>query len=159
VAGQGAGQVAARGKSNGENALPDTDEARRKRSEAARKANATKGREGRRQAALKALVTRGLKSLREAACKGVEARRRKREAARGAVTLGDLVGQVDRLEVRCRRCGRHGWLRLTGLIADHSAGMGLPDLAARLAAGCPRATAPDPAERCFVHFPQLLGTP
>ena len=33
----------------------------------------------------------------------------------------------------------------------------LPDLAARLAAGCPRATAPDPAERCFVYFPQLLG--
>ena len=40
---------------------------------------------------------------------------------------------------------------LARLIADHGAGTGLPDLAVRLAAGCPR------AERCFVYFPQLLG--
>ena len=80
-------------------------------------------------------------------------------SARGAVALGDLVGRLDRLEVRCRRCERQGRLGLARLIADHGAGTGLPDLAVKLAAGCPRATAPDPAERCFVHFPQLLGTP
>ncbi len=80
-------------------------------------------------------------------------------SAGGAVTLGDLVGRLDRLEVRCRRCPRHGWFRLARLIADHGADRRLPDLAVRLAAGCPRATAPDPAERCFVYYPQLLGTP
>jgi len=78
-------------------------------------------------------------------------------SAGGAVTLGDLVGRLERLEVRCRRCPRHGLLRLARLIADHGAGTGLPDLAARLAAGCPRAAAADLAERCFVHFPQLLA--
>ena len=77
--------------------------------------------------------------------------------AKGAVTLGDLAGRVDQLEVRCRRCTRHGRLRLAGLIADQGAGMALPDLAVRLAAGCPKAEAPDLGERCFVHFPQLLG--
>jgi hypothetical protein len=41
------------------------------------------------------------------------------------VTPGDLVG---RLEVRCRRCERHGRLGLAKLIADHGAGTGLPDL-------------------------------
>jgi hypothetical protein len=61
--------------------------------------------------------------------------------------------------VRCRRCERHGRLGLARLIADHGAGTGLPDVAARLAAGCPKATAPDLGERCFVHFPQLLEPP
>ena len=80
-------------------------------------------------------------------------------SAKGVVTLGELVGRVDRLEVRCRRCERHGRLRLARLIADHGAGTGLPDLAARLAAGCPKAQVPEPGERCFVHFPQLLELP
>ena len=64
-------------------------------------------------------------------------------SATGAVTLGELVGRLDHLEVRCRRCERHGRLRLARLIADHGAGTGLPDL----------------GERCFVHFPQLLELP
>ena len=80
-------------------------------------------------------------------------------SAKGAVTLGDLVGRLDRLELRCRRCPRHGRLGLARLIADHGAGTGLPDVAARLAAGCPEAETPDPGERCFVHFPRLLELP
>jgi len=80
-------------------------------------------------------------------------------SAGGAVTLDDLVGRVERLEVRCRRCPRHGRFRLARLVADHGAGTGLPDLAVRLAAGCPRATAADLAERCFVYYPQLLEPP
>ena len=74
---------------------------------------------------------------------------------KGAVTLGELVGWFDHLDVCCRRCERHGRLRLERLIAEHGAGTGLPDLAARLAAGCPKAGAPDPAARCFVFLPQL----
>jgi hypothetical protein len=77
-------------------------------------------------------------------------------STKGAVTLGELVGRFDHLEVRCWRCGR---LRLARLIADHGAGTALPDLAAPLAADCPKAGAPDPGERCFVHFPQLLELP
>ena len=35
----------------------------------------------------------------------------------------------------------------------------MPDLAVRLVAGCPKAETPDWGERCFVFFPQLLGSP
>jgi hypothetical protein len=47
-------------------------------------------------------------------------------------------------------------MRLARLIADHGAGTGLPDLAVRLAADCPKAETPNLGERCFVYFPQLL---
>src|SRR4051794_24572897 len=87
---------------------------------------------------------------------GREGRSELSMSAKGAVTLGELVGRLDRLEACCRRCERRGRLRLARLIADHGAGAGPPHLAARLAADCPRIGAPDPAERCFVYFPQLL---
>ena len=45
------------------------------------------------------------------------------------------------------------------LFAEHGAGIGVPDLAVPLAADCPKAQAASPAERCFVHFPQLLDVP
>ena len=58
-------------------------------------------------------------------------------SATGAVTLGEQAGRVEGLEVRCWRCERHGRPRLARLIADHGAGTGQPDLAARLVAGLP----------------------
>jgi hypothetical protein len=76
-------------------------------------------------------------------------------AGTGAVTLGDLAGRLDRLEARCRRCDRYGRLRLAKLIADYGADMGLPELALHLARGCPQVDTFNPAERCFVYFPQL----
>jgi hypothetical protein len=75
------------------------------------------------------------------------------------VTLGDLVGRLDKLEVRCSRCSRHGRMPLAKLIAEHGADIGMPELAVRLAAGCPKAQATGAAERCFVVFPQLLDLP
>ena len=78
---------------------------------------------------------------------------------KGVVTLAELVGRLDRLEVRCRRCERHGRLRLARLVAEHGAGMALPDLAVPLAAGCPKAEAANLGERCFVYFPQLAELP
>jgi hypothetical protein len=59
---------------------------------------------------------------------------------RGAVTLGDLVGRIDRLEVRCRRCDRHGRMRLARLIKEHGDDLGLPELARVLANGVRRPT-------------------
>jgi hypothetical protein len=74
-----------------------------------------------------------------------------------AVTLGDLACRVDRLEVRCKRCDRQGRMRLTKLIAEHGAELGLPELAVLLAVDCPKVAATNQADRCFVHFPQLAG--
>jgi hypothetical protein len=74
----------------------------------------------------------------------------------GVVTLGELVGRVKRLEIRCKRCDRHGRVRLTRLIEQHGADLDLPSLGTRLAADCPKANSIDFGERCFVVFPQLL---
>jgi hypothetical protein len=83
---------------------------------------------------------------------------RSTRASRGrhVATLGDLVGRIERLEVRCTKCDRAGRVRLDKLIAEHGTDMGLPDLAVRLAANCPKVQATSPADRCFVVFPQLV---
>jgi hypothetical protein len=41
---------------------------------------------------------------------------------RQVVTLGDLVGRLERLEIRCRRCERRGLIRLARLIEAYLAG-------------------------------------
>ena len=52
---------------------------------------------------------------------------------RQAVTLGDLVARLERLEVRCTRCPRHGRVKLAKLIAEYGVDLPMPDLAVRLA--------------------------
>ena len=76
--------------------------------------------------------------------------------SRGSVTLGELVGRIDRLEIRCERCERHGRVRLARLTAEHGAETSLVELATRLEAGCANAKAADLSRRCFVHYPQLV---
>jgi hypothetical protein len=78
---------------------------------------------------------------------------------RQVVTLGGLVGRIERLEVRCSQCDRRGCMRLDKLVARHGTDMGLPDLAVRLATGCPMADTTSPADRCFATFPQLRDLP
>ena len=52
-----------------------------------------------------------------------------------------------------------GRVKLDKLIAAHGPEMGLPDLAVRPAADCPRINATRPGDRCFVIFPQLVTSP
>jgi hypothetical protein len=78
---------------------------------------------------------------------------------RQVVTLGDLVGRLERLEIPCRRCERRGRIRLARLIEEHGAEMALPELGLRLAASCPRATAADLSRRCCVYYPFLVREP
>jgi len=47
---------------------------------------------------------------------------------RGSITLGELQGQLDLLEIRCHRCERHGRVSLARLIEEHGARCGLYDL-------------------------------
>jgi hypothetical protein len=76
-------------------------------------------------------------------------------SSRGSITLGELVGKLDMLEVACGRCDRRGRLSLERLITEHGADTGLPDLWGALAGDCPRARAVTINDRCGVHFPQL----
>jgi hypothetical protein len=75
----------------------------------------------------------------------------------GAVLLGELVGQMARLEVACRRCPRLGRLSVSRLVAVHGQAMPLPALARVLAEPCPR-LAPSASiyDLCGVHFPGLV---
>ena len=63
---------------------------------------------------------------------------------RQVVTLGNLVGRVERLEICCTRCPRRGRVMLDKLIAEHGAGMDLPQLGTVLATDCPKAQATRP---------------
>jgi hypothetical protein len=47
---------------------------------------------------------------------------------RGSITLGELQGKLDLLEIKCHRCDRHGRVSLTRLIEDHGADTGLPEV-------------------------------
>ena len=76
-------------------------------------------------------------------------------SARGSITLGELVGKFDMLDVACKRCDRHGRLRLDRLIDEHGAETGLPDLWIALAGDCPRANSTAMHDRCAIHYPQL----
>jgi hypothetical protein len=75
---------------------------------------------------------------------------------RHVVTQGDLVGQIECLEIRCTRCLRHGRVMLDKLLREHGPDLPMPELAVRLAAACPKTNTTDPTDRCFVIFPQLV---
>ena len=64
--------------------------------------------------------------------------RRSAPPAGSVVTLRQLVGRLDVVEVPCNRCDRHGRLRLARLIAQHGPDMGVPELLRVLSADCPR---------------------
>jgi hypothetical protein len=59
--------------------------------------------------------------------------------SRGSITLGELVGKIDLLEIACHRCERRGRVSLSRLIEEHGAGTGLPDLWESLAGDCQHA--------------------
>jgi len=58
---------------------------------------------------------------------------------RGSITLGELRGKLDLLEIKCHRCERHGRVSVARLIDEHGADTGLPDLWESLAGDCPNA--------------------
>ena len=74
---------------------------------------------------------------------------------RGAITLGELTGKLDLLEIKCHRCERHGRVSLARLIDEHGANTGLPDLWESLAGGCPNAQTTAVHNRCAIYYPQL----
>ena len=75
----------------------------------------------------------------------------------GSITLAELVGKLDLLEIKCHRCERHGRVSLARLIEEHGADTGLPDLWVPLAGDCPKAQSTAMHDRCAIHYPQLLA--
>ena len=71
-------------------------------------------------------------------------------------TLGEIADLLDRLEVRCTRCDRHGRYRIDRLITQHGADFSLLEFRRQLAATCDRAEAPIERDRCDILFPELV---
>src|SRR5207248_39531 len=76
---------------------------------------------------------------------------------RGSITLGELQGKLDLLDIACHRCERSGRVSLARLIDEHGADTGLPDLWERLAGDCQHARSTALNNRCAIYYPQLPG--
>jgi hypothetical protein len=76
---------------------------------------------------------------------------------RGSITLGEMQGKIDLLEINCHRCERRGRVSLARLINEHGADTGLPDLWESLAGDCEQARSTAVHNRCANYYPQLPG--
>jgi len=74
---------------------------------------------------------------------------------RGSITLGELQGKLDLLDIACHRCERRGRVSLARLIEEHGADTGLPNLWETLAGDCEHARASGLNNRCAIYSPQL----
>ena len=76
-------------------------------------------------------------------------------STRESITLGELQGKLDLLDIKCHRCERHGRVSVARLIGEHGADAGLPDLWVSLAGDCPHARTTALNSRCAIYYPQL----
>jgi hypothetical protein len=76
----------------------------------------------------------------------------------GAVTLGDLAGQLDVLRVTCSKCDRAGQYRVARLIELYGADMGLPDFKDAITGNCPLRAKPGTWDLCGAHFLDIMST-
>jgi hypothetical protein len=77
----------------------------------------------------------------------------------GAITFGDLVGKIDRLEVACAKCGRKGRYAVARLIEQRGPDGKIVDLLSELRSDCPKHQAGDMGDMgdmCAVRCPELL---
>lgn len=75
--------------------------------------------------------------------------------ADGAMTVGQLVGQLDMLEVTCRHCDRRGRYLVDKLLAQHGPGKSLIAWKAEITADCPRRQNHSIYEQCGAMMPDL----
>jgi hypothetical protein len=69
----------------------------------------------------------------------------------GAMTLGDLLGRLDWLDIVCAKCDRHGRYRVHGLAAQHGRDCKVPDWISDTTRDCPRRRSPGLADACGVR--------
>jgi len=75
----------------------------------------------------------------------------------GARTFGDLIGQLDHLEIVCPKCDRLGRYLVHRLAMQHGPDFKLPDWIALMTRDCPRRRSPGLADACAAQCPGLLG--
>jgi hypothetical protein len=76
----------------------------------------------------------------------------------GAVILSDLQARgLDRLEIACRLCPRHGSYGLAGAIERWGGDAKLTDILLDLTKDCPRGKGASAYARCGGYYPALVG--
>jgi hypothetical protein len=73
----------------------------------------------------------------------------------GAITFGDLIGQLGSLRVTCSKCDRTGSYRVARLIHDRGRDGKLVDFLSELSADCPKKRALNSNDTCGARFPDL----
>ena len=72
----------------------------------------------------------------------------------GTITLADV--REPTIEIVCEQCGRRGRYNVVRLIAEHGAGVRLPDLLATLA-NCAKAHSIGIHDRCKARYARYYG--
>jgi hypothetical protein len=64
------------------------------------------------------------------------------------MTLGNLIGRLDRLDIVCAKCDRRGRYGVHGLAVQHGRDHKIPDWIGDVTSTCPRANWPGLADAC-----------
>jgi len=72
------------------------------------------------------------------------------------MTFGDLIGQLEALEIACPKCGRMGRYSVRRLALERGRDYKIPDWISDMTRDCPRKNAPGLADRCRAMCPGLL---
>ena len=73
----------------------------------------------------------------------------------GATTFGDLLGQLDWLDILCLKCDRCDRYRIHGLAARYGRDCKVPDWIGHVTGECPRRK-PGLADACEARCPDLF---
>ena len=57
--------------------------------------------------------------------------------ARGIITLGEVAGRTDMIEIRCGRCGRRGRLNTVRLLREYGPGAAMGEVMRTQVGDCP----------------------
>jgi hypothetical protein len=74
----------------------------------------------------------------------------------GSITLGDLLGRVDWLDIVCVKCERHGRYRVHTLVPQRGLDCRIPDWVNDITCDCPRRRSPALADAGGATCPGLL---
>ena len=68
--------------------------------------------------------------------------------ARGIITLGEVAGRTDMIELRCGRCDRRGRLNTVRLLREHGPGAAMGEIMRAQVGDCPKRNATQIQDRC-----------
>jgi hypothetical protein len=74
----------------------------------------------------------------------------------GSLTVGDLAGKLEVLNVACSKCKRRGRYRISTLLAQLGPNGRLTEWRAAIMADCPKVLAASHWDACGAHLPDLV---